>query len=143
MTEHSPELPTPILLRLAYFRLSERIFHGIVDVGFPDLRPAHGNAVESLSLEDGVHLTDLAKRAGMTAQSMGELVDDLESKGYLERRQDTADRRAKRIYLTPKGRANADAGRMATQAVEAELTHLLGAVQYTCLRESLTRILTQ
>jgi Winged helix DNA-binding domain len=37
---------------------------------------------------------------------MGELVDDLVSKGYLERHEDPADRRAKRIYLTGKGRAH-------------------------------------
>ena len=141
MTDPSRELPTPILLRLGYFLLSERIFQGIVDAGFTDLRPAHGNAMESLSLEDGLRLTDLAKRAGMTAQSMGELVDDLERKGYLERREDPADRRAKRIYLTPKGKATADAGRMATQAVEVKLQRLLGALPYDQLRESLSRIL--
>jgi DNA-binding MarR family transcriptional regulator len=141
MTEPSRELPTPILLRLVYFLLSERIFQGIVDAGFTDLRPAYGNAMESLSLEDGLRLTDLAKRAGMTAQSMGELVDDLERKGYLERREDPADRRAKRIYLTPKGKANAEAGRIATQAVEVTLRRLLGALPYDQLRESLSRIL--
>jgi DNA-binding MarR family transcriptional regulator len=141
MTEPSRELPTPILLRLVYFLLSERIFQGIVDAGFTDLRPAYGNAMESLSLEDGLRLTDLAKRAGMTAQSMGELVDDLERKGYLERREDPSDRRAKRIYLTPKGTANADAGRLATQAVEVTLRRLLGALPYDQLRESLSRIL--
>jgi DNA-binding MarR family transcriptional regulator len=141
MTEPSRDLPTPILLRLVYFLLSERIFQGIVDSGFTDLRPGHGNAMESLSLEDGLRLTDLAKRAGMTAQSMGELVDDLERKGYLERREDPADRRAKRLYLTPKGQASAEAGRVATQAVEVTLRSLLGALPYDQLRESLSRIL--
>jgi DNA-binding MarR family transcriptional regulator len=140
-TEVRRELPTPILLRLAYDRLSERIFQGVLAAGFTDLRPAHGNAMESLSLEDGVRLTDLAKRSGMTAQAMGELVDDLEAKGYLERRGDPADRRAKRIYLTLKGQANAAAGRSATQAVEATLTQLLGSERYEQVRESLLCIL--
>jgi DNA-binding MarR family transcriptional regulator len=39
--------------------------------------------MEQLELEDGLRLTDLAARAGITAQSMGELVDDLEVKGYV------------------------------------------------------------
>lgn len=141
MSQTSRELPTPILLRLVYFLLSERIFQGIVDAGFTDLRPAYGNAMESLSLEDGLRLTDLAKRAGMTAQSMGELVDDLERKGYLERREDPADRRVKRIYLTQRGQANAEAGRAATQTVEMKLQRLLGVAQYHQFRESLDRIL--
>ncbi len=38
--------------------------------------------------------------ARASPQSMGELVDDLETKGYVERRPDPADRRAKRIHLT-------------------------------------------
>jgi DNA-binding MarR family transcriptional regulator len=141
MTDRSPEQPTPILLRLVYFLLSERIFQGVVVSGYTDLRPAHGNAMESLSLEDGLRLTDLAKRAGMTAQAMGELVDDLENKGYLKRREDPGDRRAKRIYLTPRGKRNAEAGRAATQALEADLERLLGASQYRQLRESLVHIL--
>ncbi len=142
MTELSRELPTPVLLHLAYNLLSEGIFQGVLAAGFPDLRPAHGNVLEALSLEDGLRLTELAKRAGMTAQSMGELVDDLEGKGYIERREDPADRRAKRIYLTAKGQANAAAGRTATLAVEEQLMHLLGEEQYEYVREGLMRILS-
>jgi DNA-binding MarR family transcriptional regulator len=44
--------------------------------------------MEMLAIQDGLRLTDIAARAGMAPQSMGELVDDLVSKGYLERRED-------------------------------------------------------
>jgi DNA-binding MarR family transcriptional regulator len=142
MTTLPRELPTAVLLHLAYNLLSEGIFQGVLAAGYTDLRPAHGNVLESLSIEDGLRLTELAKRAEMTSQSMGELVDDLEGKGYVERHEDHADRRAKRIYLTSKGRANADAGRTATRAVEEQLRHLLGAEQYDHLRESLLCILS-
>lgn len=90
--------PTNALLRTAYNAVSARIFAGVkAGRDFDDLRPAHGNAMEQLELEDGLRLTEMAARAGITVQSMGELVDDLETKGYLERRADPTDRRAKRI----------------------------------------------
>ncbi len=136
------DLPTPVLLRLAYNRLSEDIFRRVAAAGFADLRPAHGNALESLAIEDGLRLTDLAARAGIASQSMGELVDDLVAKGYLERREDPADRRAKRIYLTDEGRANAEAGRAATREVEERLSDLLGTRHYHQLRSGLSRIIT-
>jgi hypothetical protein len=52
---------------------------------------------------DGTRLTELAARADMTHQSMGELVDTLESRGYLTRRPDPADGRARLVCLSAKG----------------------------------------
>jgi DNA-binding MarR family transcriptional regulator len=135
-----PGPSTPTLLRTAYNAVSAAIYRAIAETGAADMRPAHGNAMEMLAIQDGLRLTDIAARAGMAPQSMGELVDDLVSKGYLERREDPADRRAKRIYLTGKGRATADASRMAIRKAEAQLAELLGAQQYRQLRRSLAAI---
>jgi DNA-binding MarR family transcriptional regulator len=49
----------------------------------------------------------LAARAGMTHQSMGELVQTLERRGYLERRPDPSDGRATLVLLTRSGRQSA------------------------------------
>jgi len=100
-----PDPSTPTLLRTAYNVVSAAIYRAIAETGATDMRPAHGNAMEMLAIQDGLRLTDIAARAGMAPQSMGELVDDLVSKGYLERHEDPTDRRAKRIYLTDKGHA--------------------------------------
>lgn len=134
-------IATPGLLRLAYNSLSARLFAAIARSGFEDLRPAHGNVMEQLSYEDGLRLTDLADRAGMTAQSMGELVDDLVSKGYVERRPDPADRRAKRVHLTPRGAENVSAAGRAMREVEDDLTALLGEPGYRRLRQTLETVL--
>ena len=135
-------LPTNALLRTAYNAVSARIFAGVkAGNHFDDLRPAHGNAMEQLELEDGLRLTEMAARAGITVQSMGELVDDLETKGYLERRPDPKDRRAKRIYLTKRGRKNARMARQATSDVEDHLAELLGQQHYQQLRRSLQQII--
>jgi DNA-binding MarR family transcriptional regulator len=55
-------------------------------------------------------------RAGMTHQSMGELVRTLELRGYVERRADPSDGRARLVALTPKGRA---AVRLAVKEIAA------------------------
>ena len=135
-------LPSSALLRLAYNTLAARIYGSVVlGAAFGDLRPSHGNVMEQLELEDGLRLTDLAARAGMTAQSMGELVDDLEGKGYLERRPDPDDRRAKRIYLTDRGREDARVAKRAVADVEASLAALLGEERYRDLRRTLEEII--
>ncbi len=143
MTDSSTRnLPSSALLRTAYNALAARIFASVVSgTEFDDLRPSHGNVMEQLELEDGLRLTELAARAGMTAQSMGELVDDLEVKGYLERRPDPRDRRAKRIYLTTRGRKNTRVAKRATADVENYLAELLGERRYHLLRRTLEDII--
>lgn len=142
MPDLTSPLPTNALLRTAYNAVSSRIFAGVkAGRDFEDLRPAHGNAMEQLELEDGLRLTEMAARAGITVQSMGELVDDLEAKGYLERRPDPKDRRAKRIHLTRRGRRNARIAKQATADVEDRLAELLGPQHYELLRRSLQQII--
>jgi len=135
-----PGQPTTTLLRTAYNALSAAIYRHVEQAAGAGLRPAHGNALEMLALQDGLRLTDIAVQAGMTTQSMGELVDDLVSKGYLRRQEDPADRRAKRIYLTDKGRKTADAGEVATRQAEEQIQAALGPRQYQQLRRNLAAI---
>ena len=139
----SPDgLPSTGLLRTAYNVLAARILASVVSgTEFDDLRPSHRNAMEQLEIEDGLRLTDLAIRAGITAQSMGELVDDLESKRYVERRPDPADRRAKRIHLTERGRENARMAKHATAEVEDHRLRILGQQRYQLLRSALEDII--
>ena len=61
--------------------------------------------------EGEVRLTELAARAQLSLAATSELVNDLVALGYLTRRPDPADGRAKLIDLTNRGRRLlADAG---------------------------------
>ena len=53
---------------------------------------------------EGTSVTNLAERAGMTKQSMRQLVLDLEDKGYIKRISDPDDRRATLVIFTAEGR---------------------------------------
>lgn len=52
---------------------------------------------------DGVVQTELARNLDVGKVTVGGLVDRLEASGHVERRADAVDRRAKRVFITPKG----------------------------------------
>jgi DNA-binding MarR family transcriptional regulator len=82
----------------------QELVRRLAAAGFADIRPAHSRVFENLDLRHGTRLIELAERAQMTHQSMSELVASLEERGYVERCPDPADRRAKIVRFTPKGR---------------------------------------
>ena len=133
------DIPTVALLRLAYHELANEVGAAVRRVA-PDQRPAHGSIMEQLDFEDGQRLTDLAEGAGIAPQSAGELVDQLETHGYVERCPDPDDRRAKRIYRTTKAKKASKAAIDAAQRSELELKQLLGEKRLDALRDDLERI---
>lgn len=56
---------------------------------------------------DGVRQKTVADEVGINQSSTSELINKLESDGYLERKVDPADKRATLLYLTEKGTARA------------------------------------
>ncbi len=77
----------------------------------------------------------------MSPQAMGELVDELEQLGYVVRRPDPTDRRAKLIILTKKGQACIAAGLATIDGIEQQLTDRLGDRGHRQLRSLLTKLL--
>ena len=78
-------------------------FHAqLREAGHPAIRQGHG-CVFRFVQEGGLRLTDLAESSGLSKQAVGEVVDDLEKLGYVERIQDPEDGRAKLIRLTERG----------------------------------------
>src|SRR5829696_5042580 len=83
---------------LRQFRVE--LFTPAAERGYPDVREPHLQIFGNLGV-DGVRLTDLAARAQLSLAATSELVNELQDLGYLERRPDPADGRAKRIFPTP------------------------------------------
>ena len=132
-------LNTVSMLGQAYSLLGFQIVDGVVGAGYPQ-KPKH-SAVFAQIDADGTRLTQLAARANMTPQAMGEVVDELEELGYVVRRPDPSDRRAKLIVLTERGRQCVAAGRATIEGIEERLTDLLGADGHRRLRRLLTKVL--
>ena len=130
---------TVALLGRAYSLLGFKIVDGVVGAGFPQ-KPSH-SAVFAQIKPEGSRLSELARGANMTAQSMGELVDELEAMQYVERRPDPTDRRAKLIVLTPKGQACIEAGRATIAGIDGEITKVLGAAGHRQLQDLLQKLI--
>lgn len=108
--------------------------------GHVGLQPSHQVVFASLG-GDGARLTELADRAGMTKQAMGQLVDDLETLGYVERIPDAADGRAKIVRLTPDGRAFLDDAADVVSAIWSDYASLLGERELLNLQTRLGSLL--
>ena len=68
------------------------------------VRVAHTAVLPHIDLE-GTRLTELARRLGVSKQAAGQIVDELEGFGMLERVADPADARAKLVRFSKKGQA--------------------------------------
>ena len=134
------QVPTLVLLRLAYNQIAKRVSDAVAEV-VPEQKPAYGNVMEQLDIEDGLRLTDLAEGAGMAPQSIGELVDQLEELGMVERRPDPDDRRAKRVFLTDKAREAQQAARDAVQRSDERIADAIGSDRLAQLKSELARVI--
>ena len=70
-----------------------------VPEGLPRLRPVHMSLFPHID-HGGTRLTEIAKRLGHSKQAVGQLVDELEQMGMLERVADPSDGRAKLIKFS-------------------------------------------
>ena len=86
---------------------------------------AHVHVTRHLALE-GSRLTELAQRAGMSKQAMGDLVDQCEACGLVTREPDPLDARARRVRFTPTGLAWLQAFKEAVAQAEAEFRAEVG-----------------
>lgn len=135
------QINTIALLGRAYSRLGFQIVDGVVGAGFPQ-KPRHSAVFAQIGPE-GSRLSEMARRSNMTPQSMGEIVDELEELGYVQRRPDPTDRRAKLVTLTARGLECLAAGEQTIRGLESEIDDVLGAEGHAELRRMLERLLSE
>jgi DNA-binding MarR family transcriptional regulator len=124
------------LLGHAMRRFDERVLHLMAhDLDVPlalsnlaaraQISAAHVHITRHLAVE-GSRLTELAERAGMTKQAMGDLVNQCEAWGLVLREPDPHDGRARRVRFTPAGLAWLAAFRKAVAQAEDEFRAEVG-----------------
>ena len=132
-------IPLPGLLDIASEAFFEQFRAELEQSEYGDIRPTHGCVFRFVQGE-GLRLTDIAERAKLTKQSVGEIVDDLVERGYAQRVPDPDDRRAKLICLTERGEAAQAHGRKLFAKVEKRWAERYGAERIEPLRELLEEI---
>ena len=80
----------------------KRVRHALIERGH-DLQPSHTAVIPNLP-PSGLRLTELAERLRVSVQRAGQLVQELERAGYIERGDDPDDRRARRVRYSARGR---------------------------------------
>ena len=132
-------IPLPGLLDIVSEAFFAEFREELEESEFGDIRPTHGCVFRYVQ-GDGLRLTDIAERAKLAKQSVGEIVDDLVERGYAQRIPDPEDRRAKLICLTEKGEAAQAHGRRLFDKVEKRWAQRYGVERIAGLRELMEEI---
>ncbi|MFE4870177.1 MarR family winged helix-turn-helix transcriptional regulator [Streptomyces sp. NPDC056682] len=98
----APGYELPLLLLAGFRSLIDRLHAELARQGHPDIRPAHGFALQAIGLP-GSTASEIGRRLGVSKQAAGKTVDRLIALGYAERADDPADARRKLVRLTPHG----------------------------------------
>ncbi|WP_457109757.1 MarR family winged helix-turn-helix transcriptional regulator [Marmoricola sp. URHA0025 HA25] len=107
--------------------------------GWKEAKFAHNAVFGTLGLE-GAHTAELAVRAGVTRQSMGEIVRELVGFGILEMTPDPTDRRAKRVTYSELGLEEVTHGWDHIVDLEERIVAELGEDGYEQLRTGLQKV---
>jgi DNA-binding MarR family transcriptional regulator len=135
-----PPRPLPAILTEVKMAALRRFLVRLHEKGFDDIREGHGCVFGFIDVEHGSRLTELAERAGLTKQAVGEAVAELERLGYLERVPDPEDGRAKIIKVTPRGLEAVVTGRRLFAEIEREWAEEVGEELLEGLRQAAERI---
>jgi DNA-binding MarR family transcriptional regulator len=118
------------------------LFARLAGDGFGDLRTRHAAVLAYLD-EDGIRATELARLTGRNKQIVGRLVDELEQLGYVERRPDPSDRRAKLVVPTERGLEQMRRGDEIVAEIEARHAKSMGARDYAEFRNVLRAVVAR
>jgi DNA-binding MarR family transcriptional regulator len=132
------ELNVPTLMFVAYRSVENRVLAAVLEAGFP-VTLAQARIAQRIG-PHGTRLTALAEQAQVTKQTAGALVDQLEAAGYVERRPDPTDARARLVCMSGHGARAWAVATAELERVQAEWKAHLGAREWAALQRSLTRL---
>ncbi|WP_350274282.1 MarR family transcriptional regulator [Kribbella sp. HUAS MG21] len=128
-----------ILLLLADQEFVRALREHTAAQGYDDQGRSDGFVLRTL--HDGpTTISRLAERLEITKQGASQIVDDMERRGYVERRPDPSDARARLLQLTDRGQAALSAARRFHHAYERRLRARLGDEAVDIFREVLTEM---
>ena len=140
MLENSSHFSLGLLLRLTHQQWTLAVDASLEEAGYTGIRPHHANVFTFVPPE-GIQVSELTKLAHMRKQSMTQTIEELERLGYVERRPDPNDKRARLIYLTERGKGVKPVAIAAGRRVDALWSELTSPEEIETLRNSLRSIL--
>ena len=139
-TRSSRDLRT--LLHVPQHDLQAQVATRLERLGFPQLRPAHVQLLSAIGpdINTGVRLADLVTAVSLPKQTVGDLIDDLETMRMVERFPDPDHGVIKRVRLGAKGKVWAAEVRRVAAATEARWATQLGSKKMKSLRALLEEL---
>lgn len=135
--EREPDLG--VLAARVLLSVQRELFGALAEQGFDDIAPRAGAVLAHLR-PDGVRASELARASGRHKQVVGSLIDDLERLGYVERRPDPADRRAKLIHPTERGLLQMATATVIMRTIEERHARALGERRYAEFKAALRSV---
>ncbi|MGW7253540.1 MarR family winged helix-turn-helix transcriptional regulator [Streptomyces sp. NPDC054834] len=140
MTGHPTAEPDlGVLAAQVLLSVQRELFIALAEQGFDDIQPRAGAVLAHLRA-DGIRASELARASGQHKQVIGSLIDDLERLGYVERKPDPADRRAKLICPTERGLLQMETAASIMRTIEERHSKALGKQEYTAFKTALHRV---
>lgn len=128
----------PTLMFVAFRHVENRVLDAVLRAGYP-VTMAQARIFQRIG-PDGTRLTALAEQAQVTKQTASALVDQLAAAGYVERRPDPSDARARLVCISVQGARAWAAATAELQQVEQEWRAHLGARRWAELQRSLSSL---
>jgi len=108
-----------------------------------ELKPHHAGLLRMLGSNPGLSQQELCDVFGIFPSRLVVLLDELETRRLIERRDNSADRRGHRVHLTKAGRKTLTGIGKRTLELETDLCQALTGPEKTALASLLTRIVAQ
>jgi DNA-binding MarR family transcriptional regulator len=136
---HERPLNLAALMRETFVTLNNLIIVRLAERGHGAVRQSHGAVFQYLD-DTGTTVSVLAERAQMTKQAMAELVQHLETHGYVVRVPDPTDRRAKLVQPTERGLEVFAIAQELVPELEDRIRQVIGADRLQALENDLEAI---
>jgi DNA-binding MarR family transcriptional regulator len=135
--EHPWDLP--LLLAGAFRAIIDDLHEQLAAAGHPEARPLHGFALQALGAE-GVTLSELGRRLGVSKQAAAKTVATLDEIGYTERVAHPLDQRAVLIRRSASGEQMLALSARIFGRIRAELAQQVGEARLSELEATLAAI---
>jgi len=128
------------LLHVPQHDLQAQLATRLERLGFPALRATHVQLLSAIGAGTGVRLSDLVTLVSLPKQTVGDLIDELETMRMVERFQDPDHGVIKRVRLGPKGKVWAAEVKRVSAAAEQKWANRLGSKKMKSLRALLEEL---